>query len=149
MGSCSGSRFGLFLLIIPGLWLLTIWAVVAPAIVIERRGAIEAFSRSYDLVRGHGWTVFGAIVVAWLILVGFGILAAVIGVAIADAAGSIILSIIVSTLAAPFAALVASVLFFDLREREGSAVEPRLPRRLRPPPPRPPGSGAPAVAPPR
>lgn len=124
---------GLFLLIIPGLWLLTIWAVTAPAIVIERRGAIEAFGRSYDLVRGHGWTVFGAIVVAWLILVGFGILAAVIGVAIADAAGSIILSIIVSTLAAPFAALVASVLFFDLREQEGSAVEPAA----APPPPAP------------
>ena len=124
---------GLFLLIIPGLWLLTIWAVVAPAIVIESRGAIEAFGRSYDLVRGHGWTVFGAIVVAWLILVGFGILAAVIGVAIADAAGSIILSIIVSTLAAPFAALVASVLFFDLREQEGSAVEPAA----APPPPAP------------
>ena len=60
------------LLIVPGLFLLTIWAVTAPAIVVERRGAIEAFGRSHELVRGEGWTVFGAIVVAFLILIGFG-----------------------------------------------------------------------------
>ena len=60
---------GFVLLIVPGLYLLTIWAVVAPAIVAERRGVIEAFGRSYELVRGHGWTVFGAIVVAFLILI--------------------------------------------------------------------------------
>ena len=66
---------GFVLLIIPGLFLLTIWAVVAPAIVVERRGPVEAFGRSHELVRGHGWTVFGAIVLAFLIIIGFGIVA--------------------------------------------------------------------------
>ena len=28
-------------------------------IVLENRGAIEAFGRSRELVRGHGWNVFG------------------------------------------------------------------------------------------
>jgi hypothetical protein len=124
---------GLALLIVPGLYLITIWAVTAPAIVIERRGAIEAFGRSFDLVRGHGWTVFGAIVVAFLVLVGLAFLGALIGAAIAELVGAIVLTIIVNTIAAPFAALVSSVLFFDLREQEGGAVEPAA----APPPPAP------------
>jgi predicted PurR-regulated permease PerM len=46
---------GFFLLIVPGLILITIWAVVAPSIVAENRGVIEAFGRSRELVRGNGW----------------------------------------------------------------------------------------------
>ncbi len=105
---------GFVLLIVPGLYLLTIWAVVAPAIVAERRGVIEAFGRSYELVRGHGWTVFGAIVVAFLILIVVGIIFAIIGAAIGDLAGRIIFTILANILVAPFPALVASVLFFGL-----------------------------------
>ena len=120
------------LLIVPGLYLLTIWAVAAPAIVVERRGAIEAFGRSHELVKGEGWTVFGAIVVAFLILVGFAIVAAAIGAAIGSVAGVIILVIIANTLAAPFAALVSSVLFFELR---GPTPADGYPGRTRPPRP--------------
>lgn len=118
---------GLLLLIVPGLYLITIWAVTAPAIVVERAGAIEAFGRSHELVRGHGWTVFGAIVVAFLILFGLGVAAVAIGAAIGGAAGAIILGIIVNVLAAPFAALVSSVLFFELRAAEAPAVPPPAP----------------------
>ena len=105
---------GFILLIVPGLYLLTIWAVVAPAIVIERRGVLEAFGRSHELVRGNGWTVFGAIVVAFLILVVVGIIFAIIGAAIGDLAGRIIFTVLANILVAPFPALVASVLFFGL-----------------------------------
>ena len=38
---------GLVLLVVPGLFLLTVWAVAPAAVVAERRGAIEAFGRSY------------------------------------------------------------------------------------------------------
>ncbi len=122
-----GIAIGFVLLIIPGLYLLTIWAVVAPAIVAERRGPIEAFGRSYELVKGHGWTVFGAIVVAFLILVAFGILFAAIGGAIAGLVGAIVLGVIANVLAAPFAALVASVLFFDLGGGAQHATGPAVP----------------------
>ena len=47
---------GFILLIIPGLYLMTIWSVGAPAIVAERRGALEAFGRSHDLVRATAGT---------------------------------------------------------------------------------------------
>ena len=48
---------------------------------------LEAFGRSDELVRGHGWTVFGAIVVAFLILIVVGFIAAIIGAAIGELAG--------------------------------------------------------------
>ena len=53
-----GVGIGLVLLIIPGLILLTMWSVGAPAIVVERAGAFQAFGRSWHLVRGEAWSVF-------------------------------------------------------------------------------------------
>ena len=49
-------------MIVPGLILITIWAVVAPSIVVEDKGVFEAFGRSRELVRGNGWKVFVAII---------------------------------------------------------------------------------------
>ena len=42
---------GLVLIIVPGLFLITIWAVIVPVIVIERSGALASFGRSRELVR--------------------------------------------------------------------------------------------------
>ena len=58
---------GFILLIVPGLFLLTIWALIAPVIVIERTGAMDSFGRSRALVKGHGWQVFAVIVVLLLL----------------------------------------------------------------------------------
>jgi hypothetical protein len=104
---------GFVLIIVPGLILLTIWAVIAPSIVVEKHGVFEAFGRSRELVRGHGWEVFGAIVLAFLIVFAVGIVASIIGAAIGDV-GRVILQPIASVLTAPVAALVSSILFFDL-----------------------------------
>jgi hypothetical protein len=115
---------GFLLLIVPGLILITIWSVVGPAIVVENRGAIEAFGRSRELVRGNGWPVFGAIVLAFLILVGVYMVASIFGAAVADDAGLIVMGVIANIVAAPVAALVSSILFFDLGGGAG-AIEPR------------------------
>src|SRR5262245_40398961 len=61
-----GVGIGFLLLIIPGLFLLTMWSVGAPAIVIEDEGPIGAFGRSWKLVSGSGWTVFGILLVTLL-----------------------------------------------------------------------------------
>lgn len=105
---------GFLLLIIPGLILMTIWAVGAPAIVAEDVGPLEAFGRSYELVRGQAWTVFGVLVVVFLIMFVASLIAAIIGAAIGGVAGAIIVGIIVLALFMPVSALVASTLFFDL-----------------------------------
>jgi hypothetical protein len=110
-----GIGAGLFLLIVPGLILLTMWAVIAPAIVVERRGVFDAFGRSRQLVKGQGWPVFGTVVIAYLIA----FVAELVFVAIANGIADgpllrIVFSALASTLAAPIGALVASVLYFRL-----------------------------------
>lgn len=110
-----GITVGFLFLFVPGLILLTIWSVGAPAIVIERIGSIDAFKRSQHLVSGNGWQVFGALLVAVLVSI-------VIEVAFAAVANPIgsgevstwIASVLSGTITAPILALTVSILYFDL-----------------------------------
>jgi hypothetical protein len=112
---------GFVLVIVPGLILLTIWAVIAPSIVVENQGVMNAFGRSRELVRGNGWPVFGAIVLAFLIVFAVSLIAGLIGASIGDA-GRVVLQTIANVLTAPVAALVSSILFFDLGGGGASAT---------------------------
>ena len=112
---------GFFLFIVPGLILVTIWAVVAPSIVAEARGPFEAFGRSRELVRGTGWNVFITILLAFVYLAF-----ALVGAAIGDV-GRVILGTIGNILVVPVVALVASILFFDLGGGSQAAATPEPP----------------------
>src|SRR5207237_1179714 len=63
---------GFLLLIVPGLFLLTIWSMLVPVIVLEGLSAGDSFTRSREIVRGNGWSVFGLIVVTFLLVGGVG-----------------------------------------------------------------------------
>jgi hypothetical protein len=117
-----GIGVGLVLLIVPGLYLLAIWAVIAPVIVIERRPVLESFGRSRQLVRGHGWPVFWVLIVAALIsLVGSAVFGA-IAAGISDGPlVRIVFSALASTITAPIGALVAGVLYYRLLAFEAPA----------------------------
>jgi hypothetical protein len=111
-----GVVIGFILIIVPGLILLTIWSVAAPVVVLENPGVFAALRRSRELVRGNGWQVFGVIVVLYIVV---GIVGIIIE-SVADSAGSgvgIVVRVIVGVLSAPFAALAASVLYFELGGR--------------------------------
>ncbi len=57
---------GFAALIAPGLWIFAVFAVTAPAIVIERAG-FGALGRSAALTRGYRWPIVGAILLLGLI----------------------------------------------------------------------------------
>jgi hypothetical protein len=121
-----GIGIGLVLLIVPGLILMTIWAVIAPVIVLERSGVMASFGRSRELVRGDGWRVFGVIVsVAIIVFVVRAILGA-IAVGIDDSlVARIAFDWIGSSLTAPITAIVAAVIYFHLKGvKEGGAAAP-------------------------
>jgi hypothetical protein len=110
-----GAGAGFLLLVAPGLFLITIWAVAAPVIVIERRGVFDALGRSRQLVKGNGWPVLGVLVVAFLIAIVVTFVMLAIAEAIADGEIlAIVLSALGTTVTAPISALVASVLYFRL-----------------------------------
>jgi hypothetical protein len=118
-----GIGIGLILLIVPGLFLLTIWAVIAPVIVIERAGALESFGRSRELVRGNGWQVFGVIVVLFLFQFIVSSVIQAFANSVSDSFGAYaIADLIVRLLVAPLSALAAAVLFFELKARRGEPV---------------------------
>jgi len=120
-----GIGIGMILLVIPGLFLLTIWAVIAPAIVVEHRGVIEAFGRSRELVRGNGWQVFGVLFVIFVIVAAVGAVLAAIGAAIADGVGGrIVANLIASTVTAPIGALAAATIYFALAPGDGGPEAP-------------------------
>jgi uncharacterized membrane protein YfbV (UPF0208 family) len=61
-----GIAVGFVLLIVPGLILLTWWCLIVPVIVLEGKHVGESFGRSRELVRGHGWSVFGVVIITVL-----------------------------------------------------------------------------------
>lgn len=104
---------GFVFLFLPGLFLLTIWFVSAPAVVIEDEAPLGAMGRSWNLVKGNGFEVFGVIVVTVLIVIGIWLVGAILG-AILGTAGSVIISTLLSIVLAPVWALIVAVVFFDL-----------------------------------
>lgn len=120
-----GIALGLVLLVVPGLVLLTWWCLIVPVIVLEQKPMGEAFARSRELVRGHGWTVFGIVVVTAILTgIASGIIEALfsfLGSFLRYWIGGAIASAIVG----PFFAVALTLTYFKLRElREGGPVAP-------------------------
>ncbi len=112
---------GLVAFVIPGVLLAVRLAVVAQVAAVERTDWTGALRGSLALTRGHGWHVFGALAVS-----------GVVDLLLAEAAGAgashaalgvqVVLAIGVGTIGQSFAAVIAAVLYFDLRARSGEAT---------------------------
>jgi hypothetical protein len=118
-----GVFLGFLAFIIPGLVLLTQWAVAAPVVVCEVRSAPEAIGRSRTLVHGHGWRVFG-VLVATLLLV---FVASSTVIALGSSGGQAVIalaSLIARTLTAPVFGLASAVLYLELLQLKGEQLPP-------------------------
>lgn len=117
-----------FCLIVPGIWLGVAWSLAVPALLFERVGPLAAIGRSFELVRGRWWPVFGTLLVGYLLalvvasliqLLPDAIVRAIagdgtLGLAIAAVIGGTISSL----LATPYTAAVVALLYFDQRVRK-------------------------------
>ena len=107
---------GLVLLIVPGLFLITIWCLVVPVIVLEGVGSLQSFGRSRDLVRGFGWNVFGTLAAVFVLLILADIVIGLILSPLGEPARQILSSLVSGTVVAPFLALVVTLGYFRLRD---------------------------------
>jgi hypothetical protein len=121
-----GIGIGLLLLIVPGLVLLTIWLLIVPAIMLEGHGVLSSFGRSRELVRGHGWNVFGVIVLTVLVLIGVGLAFSIVDAVIDNGWVSVLLDIASQTLTAPFIALAWTLTYYELRTLKEAVPAPAL-----------------------
>src|SRR5215472_4636712 len=109
-----GIAIGFFLLIVPGLILLTYWCLIVPFIVIGGAGVFEAFGNSMRTVRGYAWRVFGTYVLVFFIFIVFGLVLGLILSFLPRYASSFRNNVISGTLIAPFLALVATLIYYRL-----------------------------------
>jgi hypothetical protein len=124
-----GVFIGFLAFIIPGLVLFTQWAVAAPAVVIENRTATQALGRSRELVRGHGWQVFGVVVVTLLlvVIIGTALTAVARGISNTNVAYAIA-NLVSGIITAPVFALASAVLYLSLLKLKGEPLPPAGPR---------------------
>ncbi|MBW3593390.1 MAG: hypothetical protein KY396_06830, partial [Actinobacteria bacterium] len=115
-----GIALGLALLIVPGLVLLTWWALIVPAIMLEERSVTGAFGRSRELVRGNGWSVFRLILLTLLVLFGVGVAVDLVLAPLDDAVQGYVGDVVSNTVTAPFVALALTLAYYRLR----GATEP-------------------------
>ena len=115
---------GFIFLIVPGVYLWTIFAVTIPVVVIEGQGVTGAMSRSSTLAKGQFWHVLGTMFVA-------AILAGIVNSIISLFGGhnwflGWIFGSIGSIITAPFTAMVSVLLYLDLRTRAESLTAAQL-----------------------
>lgn len=115
---------GFLLLIVPGFIVLVRLIVGVPAVVVEAKRGTEALSRSWALTRGHGWRIFGAMLVV-LIVVGIfnGILTGPLG---DDWVAQGIAAAVASVLTTPYVTAVIALLYVDIRVRTEELDHPTL-----------------------
>lgn len=116
---------GLLLIIVPGLVLITFLALIVPVIVLEGSGVTDAFRRSADLVRGHGWSMFGVLVLTMVVYIVVGFVIGVILFALAPWARDFLSTIVSGTLLAPFTALALTLSYYRLRDVHAEATPQR------------------------
>jgi hypothetical protein len=125
---------GLILLIVPGLFLLTIWCLIIPAIVLEGKSAGESFGRSRELVRGHGWSVFGVIVITLIAIILANIIVSIALIWLPEEVRGFFTSLISNTLVAPFFAVALTLTYYALVRPAAVEATPS-PVAPQPPPP--------------
>ena len=134
-----GIACGLVLLIVPGLFLLTIWSLIVPTIVLEGKSAGESFGRSRELVRGNGWQVFGVIVITFAVGIVASIVVSILTVWLPDDVKELVRNVISNTVVVPFIACAWTLMYFALAQGR-SAAPAGVPEAYSPPPP-PPSDG--------
>jgi hypothetical protein len=119
---------GFILLVIPGFIVLTRLTCAVPALVVEGRRGRSALSRSWNLVKGRGWPVFGTIIVAGIIT---SVVSAIFTAPFTNSwVARGLASAIASVITMPFTALVGIVIYLDLRVRKEQLDRTTLEREL-------------------
>ncbi len=116
----AGIVLGL-IVVIPGVYFAVRWFLVPQAVVIDGTRSTEALKGSWNLVQGFWWRTLGIALLTSLLGAVPGLLILSPVQAIAESADrqavQLVGTIISQTLSAPLVAIVATLLFYDLRAR--------------------------------
>jgi hypothetical protein len=111
---------GMLLFVVPGLFLLVRWALLVPVIVLEDESFFGSFRRSWQLVKGHSWRVFGIVLVSVLVFVaavvgGFVLVALIPGSGVASFILAVAVLFSMTAAGAAFVGIVWTLVYYRLR----------------------------------
>jgi hypothetical protein len=121
--------FGFLLFIVPAIMMGVAWCAAAPAVVAEKVGVFESFTRSANLTRGHRWAIFGLFVIyaviSWIIgAVGSAFMFGSLNNITQMMTITLIVQAIVGTLSALIGSAGSAALYFELRTiKEGVGAD--------------------------
>ncbi|MHA1833600.1 MAG: zinc ribbon domain-containing protein [Candidatus Baldrarchaeia archaeon] len=121
---------GLIILIIPGIIFLVWFCLTPVVIVLEKRGATEAMSKSKELTKGNWFHVFGVLILIAIILLVASTIGNVISSLFAPVLPkplSLLVEKIILSLINPVSGVILTVLYFDLLARKRTTVVSPLP----------------------
>jgi hypothetical protein len=122
--AAAGIALGLLLFIVPGVYVAVRWFFVPQAVVIEGATGPAALARSMEVTQGFWWRTFGIALVANLAAAIPGLLLSAPLAALAESSGRAVWAlagtILTEMITTPFVALVATLLYYDLRARRTS-----------------------------
>ncbi|HZS29655.1 MAG TPA: hypothetical protein VFA37_00200 [Gaiellaceae bacterium] len=123
-----GIAAGLFLFIVPGLIAIARWSLIVPLVMIEGRGARDAFARSSQLVKGQTGRVLVLVIITTL-LTGLASLALHVPFSSLPPFASVwIGGTVAAAITTPYAAHVLTVLYYRLTEPERPVLPEGPPR---------------------
>lgn len=117
---------GVILLIVPGIWVFVAGYFATQAAVMERRGPLDAFRRSSELVEDRWWRTAGTLVFGLVVLNGAFYPMALAIDKIDSGAVYIAVSILLEVLTLSLSALFGTLLYFSLRARKAQPSGPAL-----------------------
>jgi len=109
-----GIGIGFILLVVPGLILLTFWSMLVPVIVLEGRSAGDSFKRSFEVVRGNGWPVFGLILITFLVVAIASALIRLLFAPLPEFLDAWLGALVAHSLTVPFTAAALTTAYFQL-----------------------------------
>ena len=113
-------------LIVPGLYLLALWMVSTPVMMVERTGLADAFRRSTELTRGRRWRTLIALISCFLFfIVIYAVILLLLQVGLGISSESIIyhaVTLATGSLTSMVFYCIAPVLYVFLRKEKESAT---------------------------
>ncbi len=118
---------GVLMCFVGAVWLGVLFCLATPALLFEEARGAGAMRRSRQLIEGHWWRVFGALIVGYLIVV---VLQAMLGGLIGgvvlvnsdsellNAAILTVVNIVALAVSLPFLSALVAYIYFDLRVRK-------------------------------
>lgn len=109
--------FALTVLVVPGLYLITIFFLSVPVAVVEGGSATNALRRSLELTRGHRWKVFAVIAMIGICFLAFAMVGGLLIFAFGEdnPISTAVILLIYKAFSGVLFAVTAAVIYHDLR----------------------------------